>query len=86
MFKEGVNNRRYWPINEKENARIYAESQQQRYLEREIRKWKREADVLTTAGLDASFEKSKVREKQANMRSFINQTGRMRDYSKEQIK
>lgn len=68
---------------EEENARAYAESQEQRRLEREIREKKR---VVEMAGDTATPEdKAAVREAQANMREFINRTGRSRRYDREQI-
>lgn len=72
-------------INRKENDEAYEEKQQQRYLERQIRNAKREVSTLESAGLDATKEKQKVKEKQAQMREFINNSGRTRDYSREKV-
>lgn len=68
---------------EEENAKAYAESQEQRDLERRIREAKR---VVTMAGDTATKEdKEAVREAQAEMREFIDRTGRTRRYDREQI-
>lgn len=68
---------------EEENAKAYAESQEQRRLEREIREAKR---VVEMAGDTATPEdKARVRELQRQMREFIDQTGRTRRYDREQV-
>lgn len=72
-------------INRKENDETYEEKQQQRYLERQIRNAKREVSSLESAGLNADKEKDKVKEKQLQMRQFINTSGRSRDYSREKV-
>lgn len=68
---------------EEENAKAYAESQEQRALERKIREAKR---VVEMAGDTATKEdKAAVKEAQAEMRVFIARTGRTRRYDREQI-
>lgn len=68
---------------EAENNRAYAESQEQRELERRIREAKR---VIAMAGDTATKEdKARLRELQADMREFIDRTGRTRRYDREQI-
>ena len=68
---------------EEENAKAYAESQEQRALERKIREAKR---VVEMAGETATKEdKAAVKEAQAEMREFIARTGRTRRYDREQI-
>ena len=68
---------------EEENAKAYAESQEQRALERKIREAKR---VVEMAGDTATKEdKAAVKEAQAEMREFIARTGRTRRYDREQI-
>lgn len=68
---------------EEENAKAYAESQEQRALERKIREAKR---VVEMAGDAATPEdKAKVKELQAQMREFIGRTGRTRRYDRESI-
>lgn len=66
-----------------EEMSLYDATQQQRYMERKIRRWKREASAMEAAGLDSSAAKSKVREWQAAQRDFIRQTGLTRDYFRE---
>ena len=68
---------------EAENTKEYQESQQQRLLEREIRRAKRYVELLG----DAADEQDKgyIKEAQAKMREFIEQTGRTRRYDREQI-
>ena len=68
---------------EEENAKAYAESQEQRALERKIREAKR---VVEMAGDTATKEdKAAVKEAQAEMREFIERTGRTRRYDRESI-
>lgn len=69
----------------KQNEREYAESQQQRAIERQIRNAKREAATLKAAGLDTSEADDKVKRYQADMRAFIEETGRTRRRDREQI-
>lgn len=65
------------------NDKAYQESQVQRSLEREIRAAKREVEM---AGDLASPEmRKRVRDAQAEMRAFIERTGRTRRYDREQI-
>jgi hypothetical protein len=70
-----------------ENGQAYADSQTQRRLEREIRAAKREQSA---AGIDpggdaAKRAGAKVRQAQANMRDFIDETDRTRHYDREKI-
>jgi hypothetical protein len=66
-----------------ENDKAYAESQEQRALERKIRAAKR---VVEMAGDSATPEdKAAVKDAQAQMREFIKRTGRTRRYDREQI-
>jgi len=64
-----------------ENDKAYAESQQQRALERKIRNAKRVVEM----GNDSDEAKQKVKDAQAEMRQFIAETGRTRRYDREQI-
>lgn len=63
----------------------YEATQQQRYIERQIRRWKRESVAMTAAGQDASEAQGKIREWQAKQRDFIKQTGLKRASAREQI-
>lgn len=62
---------------------LYDATQHQRYIERQIRRWKRESGALEAAGVDNATAKDKVREWQAVQRDFIDQTGLRRDYFRE---
>ncbi len=71
----------------RENEKIYKATQKQRYLERNIRNAKREADVCRAgndpAGADAAA--MRVKAYQQKMRDHINETGLTRQYPREQI-
>jgi hypothetical protein len=62
---------------------VYKATQEQRAVEREIRKTKRQAGALGSVGLDNTEEISRVRDLQARMRDFIDQTGLSRQSSRE---
>lgn len=68
-----------------EDVPIYEATQKQRYIERNIRKWKREADALSAAGLDNGFELERVKMWQAKARDFVKQTGLPRQGAREQV-
>lgn len=68
---------------EEENAEAYAESQEQRALERQIRERKRDVEMLGPLATDD--DRAKVKEAQAKMREFIKRTGRTRRYDREQV-
>lgn len=65
------------------NDKAYAESQVQRSLEREIRAAKREVEMA--GDLATKEQKARVKDAQAEMREFIEKTGRTRRYDREQI-
>lgn len=70
---------------EEENKRQYAESQQQRFIERQIRYAKRDLMIAKKLG-DKDGEKAamnKLERYQSKMRQFINETGRTRRYDRE---
>ena len=80
-FVDGYSIPRYeelTPEQEKQNEIEYAQSQQQRELEREIRQAKTEAAAYSAAGDKAEFQKAaaKVKEKQNDYKQFCEQTGR----------
>lgn len=67
--------------NEEENAKEYAESQQQRALERKVREEKRELEVMKAQGATPEeINAQKIRVKNANteLTDFCKQTGRAR--------
>lgn len=61
-----------------ENDKRYAESQQQRHLEREVRYAKRDAAVANASGDKESFDRAalKVKQTQTSLNDFLKQTGR----------
>lgn len=69
------------------NKKEYEESQKQRQYERQIREAKREQEVARATGDEAAAKeaKQKVSQEQAKMRGFIEETGRVRRYDREQI-
>lgn len=86
-YIEGVSKQRFHPYDLKEVSKAYKQSQKQRYLERQIRYAKRELKMMEALGDEEGIKraKQKVRERQANMRRFIEETGRRRNYGREQI-
>lgn len=84
-YIEGVSTKRYEPYPEKENREAYEQSQKQRYFERRIRKAKRELAMVE--GLDdpkaIKKAKEKIKDRQATMRNFIDESGRRRRYERE---
>lgn len=83
----GITERRYKPYDAAENEKAYKESQKQRHLERDIRKAKREYNMMGALGDKDGQEqaKQKVLKRQANMRGFINDTGRTRQNTRERL-
>lgn len=77
----GITERAYQPTEDAtENALLYEESQRQRHLERQIRKAKREYNVMDALKDEQGMAeaKQKVLRRQRNMRQFIDDTGRTR--------
>lgn len=66
-----------------ENDKQYQDSQKQRALERQIRYAKRNVEMLGDLVTDA--DRDKIKQAQAQMRAFIQSTGRTRRYDREQI-
>lgn len=85
-YKHGQK-KRYEPRGKEENRETYKRSQQQRALERSIRKAKREAMVGEGLGDNAmaTAAKQRVRAQQEKLRSFIDSTGRTRRRDREQL-
>lgn len=84
----GITERTYFPHEDGvENALIYEQSQSQRHHEREIRKAKREYNMMKEMKDEKGMEeaKQKVLKKQANMRTFIDNTGRTRQRDRETL-
>jgi len=72
------------PLEGRDNPAGYEQRQEQRYNERQIRKWKRREAVAITDNARAKA-KRKVREWQARQREFIDATERRRRYDRESI-
>lgn len=72
----------------KENEEQYNKTQQQRYLENGVRKWKRKQVIASKAQDEKGYKKSsqKAREWQERLRIFTNENGLKRDYPREHIK
>jgi hypothetical protein len=72
---------------QRENEKTYKLTQQQRYLERNIRAAKREESVCAAGGDKAGAAQAhqRVRDYQEKMRGFIADTGFTRQYPREQI-
>ena len=70
-----------------ENDRIYAESQEQRKLEREIRYAKQKAAMLNAAGDTEGFEAEalKIKNAQAKYNAFCKETGRTKRLDRTQV-
>ena len=63
----------------------YEAQQQQRYIERNIRRWKREKAAMEAAGQDTSKSDKKIREWNARQADFLEQTGLKRQYNREWV-
>lgn len=63
----------------------YEASQVQRYHERQIRRWKREEIAMNAAGLDSSKSAAKLKYWQDAQADFVEKTGFVRQYEREQI-
>lgn len=63
----------------------YEALQQQRYIERNIRRWKRENIAMKAAGKDTAESAAKISQWQAAQKDFLAQTGLKRQSSREQI-
>ncbi|MBJ9983575.1 phage minor capsid protein [Bacillus sp. S70] len=87
-YIEGLSTQRYFPHEDiEENRKIYKQSQQQRAIERRIRKAKREVRVMEALGDQegANNAKNKVSQQQSVMRDFIKNTKRTRRYDREKL-
>ena len=89
-FIDGYSIPRYEPLSpeeEKRNAIEYAESQQQRQIEREIRQAKTEALAMQSAGDKEGFADAslKVKQKNAEYRDFCDKTGRTERLDRTQV-
>ena len=75
------------PQDPEENAKTYAESQQQRALERKLREEKRDLEVMKAQGAspeEIANQRERVRSASADIDQFCDETGRARKRSREQ--
>ncbi len=63
----------------------YEATQQQRYIERQIRRWKREYLSMKAAGLDMKESAAKLSKWRKVQNDFLNQTGLKRQYAREAV-
>lgn len=63
----------------------YDATQQQRYIERQIRRWKREYRMMDAAGLDTAQASTKLAQWRATEKDFCHQTGLDRDGFRSQV-
>lgn len=72
----------------KENEEQYNKSQQQRYLENGVRKWKRKQVIANKAQDEEGYKKAsaKTKEWQDRLRVFTEENELKRDYTREHIK
>lgn len=70
-----------------ENDKAYAESQEQRRLEREVRYAKQKAAMMNAAGDKEGFakESAKIKQKQADYNAFCQRTGRTKRLDRAQV-
>lgn len=68
-----------------ENLSYYDATQQQRYIERQIRRWKREYRMMDAAGQDTTQASLKLAQWRAKERDFCKQTGLDRDGFRSQV-
>ncbi|MDA1477276.1 minor capsid protein [Bacillus sp. CLL-7-23] len=83
----GVSTQRYHPVDEEKNEEVYEDSQKQRQFERFIRKGKRELAVFEKLNDEVGIKRAqtKISRRQAQLREFIDETGRTRRRDREQI-
>jgi len=87
-YIEGVSVKRFHPYDATESKIAYTNSQKQRYLERRIRQAKKERSMMEGMGDDEGVQQAnkKIRDRQATMRDFIDETNRTRRYNREAIR
>lgn len=86
VFIPGVSTLRELPQDEEENAKAYAESQQQRALERKLREEKRDLEVLKAQGApeaDIKAQRRRVSQASRDIDDFCDETGRTRRRNRE---
>lgn len=73
------------PVDKADNAKVYADTQKQRYYERTIRAARRRVIASEKLGDELAKKQAKqlLRKRQARIRQFINQSGLTRQYNRE---
>lgn len=87
-YVEGVNIRRYFPTEDLDaNDRRYKEIQQQRALERSVRKQKRECMLFDELGDPQAFEEAsaKLKKKEQQLAQYVKQKDLPRRRNREQV-
>lgn len=86
-FIDGVNENNQPQYSNEEMHYNRGLRQKQRYHERQIRKAKQSLKIAETTGDELSILRYKkiLRNRQARMRDFINESGRTREYKREQV-
>lgn len=86
-FIEGVNENNQPQYSDAEVERNRELRQKHRYYERQIRKAKQSLNIAKTTGDEVSILRFKklVRNRQARIREFINESGRTRQYDRERV-
>ena len=86
VFIPGFSTIKAEPQDEEQNAKTYAESQQQRALERKLREEKRDLEVMKAQGAspkEIMAQKERVRQASANVDKFCDRTGHARHRDRE---
>ena len=86
VFIPGVSTIKTDPQSPEENAETYAESQQQRALERKLREEKRELEIMKAQGApdeEIRAQRAKVRRASSDIDAFCDETGRTRRRANE---
>lgn len=86
-YVEGKSTKRYNPYPKEQNDKAYEQSQQQRKIERDIRKKKKRLVMAKATGDEVAIKQANqmVRQQQERMRNFLKETGRRRKPNREQI-
>ncbi len=76
-FVPGLDVQRYFPYDEEENAELYEKTQQQRELERRVRRSKRECIALETVGDEEGLRKASatLKQRQQALRQYCEDNG-----------
>ena len=86
VFIDGVSMLKGEPQDPEDNAKVYAESQQQRALERKLREEKRDLEVMKAQGAspqEIAAQRERVRNASADIDQFCDDTGRARKRNRE---